>query len=231
MKQRSIEKCSARNDGILSVHSIFRTIQCAGPFCGTPAVFIRLAGCTQQCSTKHTSDCWNAGATAILELVREQAPHGLVVITGGEPFKQDIEVLLDVLTDAGYYVQIETNGTLAPPDIPYAWIPERRTGVYIVCNPKAGKVHPRITEAACCYMYVLEWNRVHTDGLPLQTIEHEPKHFVTRPPKNWYRPVYIQPKDNKDDATSKRNLKAAVQSCMTHGYILQLQMQKLIDME
>ena len=106
-----------------------------------------------------------------------------MVITGGEPFRQDLAKLLNVLTDAGYYVQIETNGTLEPADVPYSLVTDIRTGVYVVCSPKAGKVHPRIAEVACCYKYVLSQDSIHADGLPLRALEHTASPFVARPPK------------------------------------------------
>ena len=52
-----IEKRS-RDADVLEVHSIFYTLQGEGPFCGSPAIFIRLAGCNLQCpgcDTDYTS--------------------------------------------------------------------------------------------------------------------------------------------------------------------------------
>ena len=43
---------------ILAINSIFYTIQGEGPFAGSPAVFVRLAGCNLQCpmcDTEYTS--------------------------------------------------------------------------------------------------------------------------------------------------------------------------------
>ena len=235
MNLQPIEKRSKRSDGILSVHSVFHTIQGEGPFCGTPAVFIRLAGCNLQCpvcDTDYTSNRWEAGPMVLLDIVREMQPKGLVVITGGEPFRQDITRLLNVLTDAGFYVQIETNGTLKPVEYPYSTMPGIRTGVYVVCSPKAGKVHPRINDVACCFKYVIAHDSIcEDDGLPLHALEHPASPYVARPPKNWARPIYLQPMDSKDEKINRLNLQATIDSCMKFGYILQLQIHKIINME
>ncbi|MFA7523067.1 MAG: 7-carboxy-7-deazaguanine synthase QueE [Halothiobacillaceae bacterium] len=234
MNQQPIEKRVRRADGQLSVHSVFYTIQGEGPFCGTPSVFIRLAGCNLQCpgcDTDYTSNRADTEPQALLDKVREYQPGGLVVITGGEPFRQDITRLLNVLTDAGYYVQIETNGTLEPVEYPYSTMPDIRTGVYVVCSPKAGKVHSRINDVACCFKYVIAHDSIHDDGLPLRALEHRASPYVARPPKNWARPIYLQPMDSKDEELNRLNLQAAIDSCMKFGYILQLQIHKIIDME
>ena len=55
----------------------------------------------------------------MVELVRAIRPSGLVVLTGGEPFRQDIGPLIELLLEAGYEIQIETNGTLFRPNIPF----------------------------------------------------------------------------------------------------------------
>jgi 7-carboxy-7-deazaguanine synthase len=234
MNIQPIEKRVKRSDGMLDVHSIFLTIQGEGPFCGTPAVFIRLAGCNLQCpgcDTDYTQGRHAASAQEILNKVQEYQSSGLVVITGGEPFRQDITRLLNVLTDAGFYVQIETNGTLEPVEYHYSIMPDIRTGVYVVCSPKAGKVHPRINDVACCFKYVIAHDSIHDDGLPLRALEHRASPYVARPPKNWARPIYLQPMDSKDEELNRLNLQAAIDSCMKFGYILQLQIHKIINME
>lgn len=236
MNQQPIEKQVRHSDGnTLSVHSVFHTIQGEGPFCGTPAVFIRLAGCNLQCpgcDTDYTHNRWQSTPGAVLNLILEMQQSGLVVITGGEPFRQELLPLLTVLVDAGYYVQIETNGTLEPTDFPYCTMPDIRTGVYVVCSPKAGKVHPKINEVASCFKYVLSHRSVHEeDGLPLTALNHPAHPHVARPPKDFHRPIYLQPMDAYDAEENLLNQKAAIRSCMGHGYILQLQVHKIINME
>jgi 7-carboxy-7-deazaguanine synthase len=233
MNQQRIEKRSKH--AYLEVHSIFDTIQGEGPFCGTPAVFIRLAGCNLQCpacDTDYTSRRANCQVSLVMSEVQALRTSGLVVITGGEPFRQDLNALIRTLVDAGYYVQIETNGSLAPPD--YFGFHDRvdtRYGAYIVVSPKAGKVHPRTAREACCFKYVLAANSVASDGLPRLALAHPAHPMVARPPLGYDRPIYLQPQDDKDPVTNAANLKACVESCMTHGYILQLQVHKIINME
>lgn len=236
MNQQPIEKQVRNSDGnTLSVHSVFHTIQGEGPFCGTPAVFIRLAGCNLQCpgcDTEYTNGRWISSLQALLDMVREMQPNGLVVITGGEPFRQPLSKLLTVLTDADYYVQIETNGTLEPSDFPYSTMPDIRTGAFIVCSPKAGKVNRKTEELACCYKYVMSYDSIREeDGLPLLALGHTAHPFVARPPANFHRPVYLQPMDSKDEEINDKSLRACIRSCMKHGYILQLQIHKIINME
>src|SRR5262245_19999182 len=128
MNQQPIEK-RVKQGTPLQVHSIFNTIQAEGPFCGTPASFVRLAVCALQCpacDTDYTSFRANMQTSLILEEIQRFRSHGLVVITGGEPFRQDLGPLIDKLVKAGYYVQIETNGSLPPPDFIFTTVPDIR---------------------------------------------------------------------------------------------------------
>jgi 7-carboxy-7-deazaguanine synthase len=219
----------------IEVHSIFRTIQGEGPFCGVPATFVRLAGCNLQCpgcDTDYTSKRELFSALKLVRTVQDVKRGGLVVITGGEPFRQDLHHLLRLLVLEGFYVQVETNGTLPPPQAGYVHIPHFRKGVYVVVSPKAGKVHPLTEEAACAYKYVLAAGRVHPDdGLPTNVLDHPVRGRVARPPLDWHKPVYVQPEDAGNLHDNEKNMKAAVQSCMAHGYTLQLQVHKLLGME
>ncbi len=65
-----------------------------------------------------------------------------MVITGGEPLRQNIAALCEAMLAEGFKMQIETNGTLFSP------LPE---GVDIVCSPKntGGGYYP-LREGICC---------------------------------------------------------------------------------
>ena len=97
----------------LQVSEIFYSIQGEGVSCGRAAAFIRLGGCTlgcQWCDTKYT---WRGGPVweeqHILDTVKG-FPARRVVVTGGEPFEQDMTSLLQALRDAGFTIEIETAG-------------------------------------------------------------------------------------------------------------------------
>lgn len=251
LNQQPPEKRAARN-APLQVHSIFYTIQGEGPFCGTPAVFIRLAGCNLQCpacDTDYTSTRTNMAVDLIVDEVRmahfmtesvaeygeEQTTslyRGLVVITGGEPFRQNLHDLLVALVAAGHYVQIESNGTLPPTHgISFNTSTDDRAGVYVVCSPKTGTIHTRILDVACCLKYVMAADSVGCEGLPLRALQHPASPYLDRPPLGWPHPIYLQPMDSQDVEQNARNRAVCVASCLKHGYILQLQVHKLLGME
>ena len=69
------------------------------------------------------------------------------------------------------------------------------------------------------------------DGLPSHVLGHSATPHVGRPSLLRGRIIYIQPSDLKDDAVNKKNIDAAVRSCMSHGHVLQLQIHKLIGAE
>jgi 7-carboxy-7-deazaguanine synthase len=231
MNKQPIEKRASRTDA-LDVHSVFYTIQGEGPFCGTPAVFVRLAGCNLQCpgcDTEYTEGRQTVDVRLLVQSVQELMPFGLVVITGGEPFRQELGWFMSLLRTSGYYVQVETNGTLPPPtNFVFSKTPDARNGLYIVCSPKTGKVNPEIWEQACAVKYVIEFDDVHEDGLPAHALRHSANPIVARPPRWWEGPTYLQPMDSKDEVQNAANLGTAVASCLKHGYILQLQIHKLI---
>lgn len=238
MNQQAPEKAILDASATLELHSIFHTIQGEGPFTGHRAVFVRLAGCNLQCpmcDTDYTSGRTTATPEEILSSVRRYQRDGLVVITGGEPFRQDITKLCRVLLDAGYFVQIETNGTL-PPSFPLLEMcnldTSQKRGVYIVCSPKAGKLNAVLQVAVCAYKYVLtdgdiDWE----DGLPIHVLDHSVGKRVARPHDGFKGTVYVQPCDLKDDTKNFWNLQATSRSVMEHGHTLQLQVHKIINME
>lgn len=226
-----IEKADHRADHSVLVHSIFYTLQGEGPLTGHPAIFVRLAGCNlqcPQCDTVYTGP--NVLRMQPEQVVREVArchpgPR-LVVITGGEPFRQAIGLLTQLLFDHGYTVQIETNGTLPPP-----------TGLavdtWVVVSPKTGKVHPDTAAIAHAWKYVLNADsKDPEDGLPLRALDHTAHPRLARPPEDFpIGAIYVQPADLQDPTLNARNMQAVIKTCLRHGYTLQVQLHKYLGLE
>jgi 7-carboxy-7-deazaguanine synthase len=218
-----------RADGILDVHSYFHTIQGEGPFAGRAAFFIRLRGCNLMCpwcDTEYTSqsELYTPGALAGLVL-QQRDPGDIVVITGGEPFRQNLGPAVEAITDQGFTVQIETNGTLYDPSFPFDL-------ATIVCSPKTGRINPEFARRVTAYKYVLAADSVDpSDGLPLQALDHPlGKKFerVARPPEDWDGPIFLQPMDAKDEASNAANTRACAEMVMRFPrYTLGIQMHKL----
>ena len=103
------------------VAEVFYSIQGEGVTAGLPAVFVRLQGCTVGCvwcDTKYSWDAAGGRAADIDGLLREASayPCRRVVVTGGEPLESPLfTTLTPALIDAGFAVEVETSGTLAPP--------------------------------------------------------------------------------------------------------------------
>lgn len=205
----------------LEVKTVFPTLQGEGPFAGQPAVFVRLGGCNLACDFCDTDfeDFAPMALDDLMPIVIDAAHDAegilrrdLVVITGGEPLRQNIAPLCEALLVRGFRVQIETNGTLFRP------LPER---VAIVCSPKnTGKGYHPLREDLL----------KRAQALKFLVSRHHP----------WYRevaevgqtrhaiPVYVQPMDEYDDMKNHENLAYAVALAQTNGYRLSLQIHKLI---
>ena len=119
---------------------IFYSIQGEGASMGKPAIFVRLSLCNLHCTWCDTDYTWNWKSTPfthdndqlegyskydksewITEISNDEIidelkkyPCKRVIITGGEPLMQQKElvVLLKELKSQGYFIEIETNGTL-----------------------------------------------------------------------------------------------------------------------
>ena len=117
----------------MRVNEIFYSLQGEGRHAGTPAVFLRLAGCNLACpfcDTRHES--WSEmSEEQIVERVGEYAAR-CVVVTGGEPLVQLTASLVEALHGAGRKVHLETNGTLP--------LPEGARPDWVTCSPKDGRM-------------------------------------------------------------------------------------------
>lgn len=101
---------------MLQLVEIFYTLQGEGTFTGTPAVFVRLAGCNLACDFCDTdySLKFVASVNDVVRRVREAGGDcPMVVITGGEPFAQsETLALIAALRADGRRVHVESNGTI-----------------------------------------------------------------------------------------------------------------------
>jgi len=218
---------------VLQVHHFFHSIQGEGIFAGEPALFIRLAGCNIQCpgcDETYADRRDFMDMESILAAIKKMKPEStnLIVISGGEPMRQNLRPLIGLLLNQQWNVQIETNGTVCDPEFDFDL-----DGLFVVCSPKTAKIHERIIENADAFKYVVECDKISgDDGLPLQALHMPSKRPVARPPEDFpLHRVFVQPMDVHDQAQNSRNTTAAINSCLEHGYTLCLQMHKLVGLE
>lgn len=230
---------------VLDIHSIFHTLQGEGPFCGRSAVFVRFAGCNLQCpacDTEYTSGRQMLQVETILNDIAfmpwPRSARPIVVITGGEPFRQNLYPLCYALIQEGFTVQIETNGTLPPPNLAFAELCSADFNdtncVFVVCSPKTGKVNPYLEPLIAAYKYVVDADSVHEhDGLPILALGHTAHPHVARPPIGFEGPVYIQPADRQDETLNRRNREAVIILAMNAPdvFTVQLQTHKILNLE
>lgn len=205
----------------LDVVAIFSTLQGEGPHAGVPSVFLRLGGCNLACSFCDTEfeQFSSQSLDEVLKDIEVQAKENgkrvrnLVVITGGEPLRQPIETLCVRLIDAGFMVQIETNGTL------WRNLPE---AVEIVCSPKATQGR---------YFPVRDDVLTRTNALKfLIDAEDIAYNHVPEIGQNAYNiPVFVQPMDVADPIRNAANRARAVALASQYGYRLSLQMHKWLN--
>ncbi|MFW6600432.1 7-carboxy-7-deazaguanine synthase [Propionibacteriaceae bacterium Y2011] len=121
------------------VKEIFYTLQGEGAHAGRPSVFCRFSSCNlwtgrekdreraicKFCDTDFVGTDGEGGgkfrdAEALADAVASRWPHGsggepMVVCTGGEPLLQLDALAVRALKARGFYVAVETNGTIEPP--------------------------------------------------------------------------------------------------------------------
>lgn len=223
----------------LDVVDIWDTIQGEGPYVGMPAVFVRLAGCNLQCplcDTNYTKGRrWFPVMYLAQRIATQWAHREVVVITGGEPFRQALALqrLCHELVIRDKAVQIETNGVIATEMLEKIdWTALDYQDVVqpnplIVCSPKTPKVTIP-SQVVFAWKYVLRAGEVDpVDGLPTSVLGG--RGSPHRPPPHWSRQqVYVQPADEKDPELNQRNLEVALASCQKFGYRFSLQVHKLI---
>jgi 7-carboxy-7-deazaguanine synthase len=188
------------------VKAMFETLQGEAWWTGTPSIFVRLVGCNQwtgyeedreRDAERHGSDCplWcdtnftPEGATYLtsrqicerLGVINSQINH--VVFTGGEPFLQMDSGLIETLHEHGFYVHVETNGTMPLSDTFDGDEPD-----WICCSPKLPEPQTEIERI---------------DELKLVVPDYRPRDYTTLIPRvrpremagETRKPMFVQPED------------------------------------
>lgn len=230
-----------RDDNLIQVHEIFYTIQGEGLFSGQPAVFVRLSGCNFTCwfcDTKwdDENDAYMSPADIVAQVVKLAPEHcKLVVLTGGEPLRQDVAELAELLDEMGMIMQVETAGAYWQDCL-------FNSNVYTTISPKAKRLHPRFLEAAAygghnrkfTFKYVIIADAVGEDGLPTDPMQKLKNGEIgggepARPPKGAI--VYLQPCDEYDAEKNKANCAEVARIALEHGFIAGVQVHKILGVE
>lgn len=104
----------------MKVVEIFNSIEGEGKRAGLPCTFIRLYGCNLNCKYCDSRYAWEDGTyedMSVTDIIRQVTDIGCpsITVTGGEPLiHEDIGDLLFALIRCGFYVNVETNGTILP---------------------------------------------------------------------------------------------------------------------
>ena len=160
---------------MLQLAEIFYSVQGEGTWTGTPAVFVRLAGCNLSCAFCDTDYALRFFAPVEGVVARVRAEGGdcpMVILTGGEPLAQaETPALIAALRADGRRVHIESNGTLPLP------LPD---DVWLTVSPKE-RLSPELAQRA-------DEAKLIVDG-------RVPEEWVAAFPAR--TPLFLQPEGNK----------------------------------
>ena len=210
-----------------AVKEIFLTLQGEGVHAGRRAVFVRFAGCNlwsglerdratavcQFCDTDFVGMDGEGGGRFATATDLASAAAGtwgsdrdsrFVVLTGGEPMLQVDSALIDALHAEGFFIAIESNGTLAVP----------RAIDWICISPKANSE----TVQRSGDELKLVWPQDHSNWKDMQ---------------NWdFANLLLQPMDARgDDVASQANVEQAISFVQAHPkWRLSLQNHKILGL-
>lgn len=193
----------------MRINQIFYSLQGEGFHTGTPAVFVRFAGCNLKCpfcDTFHEA-FKRLSEEEIAESVA-QFPASLVVLTGGEPSLQLTNSLIELLHGKGKFVAVETNGTSPiPPNVDWVTLSPKS---YFFESPRAELVLSKADELKMVFT-----------GQKIPEFPHlEVAHR------------FIQPCDFGDPVRNHQITQLAIQFCKEHPqWRLSLQTHKILGIE
>jgi len=162
----------------------FYTIQGEGAHTGTPAYFIRTAGCDVGCVWCDVKESWHTEGYPVMEAtslaeIAEESGAPIAVITGGEPAMHSLTPITTALRVRGMRTHIETSGAhplsgdwhwicLSPkkfkkalPEI-YPLAHELKVVVYNKHDFEWAEEHAALVGPQCRLFLQPEWSRAET---------------------------------------------------------------------
>lgn len=235
-----IRKQELRGDGALEVEKVFYTIQGEGPYVGRPSVFVRLSGCWLACTWCDTEFDTVNQVTQVHALIAnvEAAARKrtrLIVLTGGDPLRQNIVPFCVLARAFGYHVQIETAGI--------QWVRQLEDlvaegSVSIVVSPKTGKVCDEMHEHAMAWKYIVSScdDIDPDDSLPVSSTQVtgsavSRRQRLARPDPFDADKVYVQPCQVASPSLNFENVELTKKISLERGYRLSLQTHKILGLE
>jgi organic radical activating enzyme len=219
-----------------SIKEIFPTIQGEGSLCGTPAIFVRMAGCNLwsgredfrsrgigECSAWCDTDFYKGTRKSEIDITKEiksytdswKTLHPLVVVTGGEPFLQLSNKRMDLIDEfiiEGFNIAVETNGTI----LNEASDLLSELG-HITLSPKALKANisdiDHIKLRKCCDLKI-----VVPTPLPIENLLRSIK----------YNNLFFQPKDVGDKGLG--NVELALRLSEAYNGRISIQSHKMVGL-
>ena len=199
----------------MKINEIFYSLQGEGHYTGTPAVFVRFAGCNLRCwfcDTEFETGEEMSEDEVVEAVLRYPTPY--VVLTGGEPTLQVTPSLCDKLHERGRFLMMETNGTRP--------LPEGCHIDWVTCSPKLideGEGRRRL--APIRLLHIDELKVVFEDN-PSQDMA-----LYRQIPAAEYR---LQPCDTGDPLSSQAILNKTIQYILQHPeWKLSLQTHKILN--
>ena len=224
---------------MLTVKEIFPTIQREGSKAGSPAIFVRFAGCNLWSGQEHMRDkgrgecaLWcdtdffrgekihEADLLIKLQKMAHDFRHPMVVFTGGEPClqlkKPEAVGLIERLLNTNWIVAVETNGTFGLDDCKALQILLEHPLGHITVSPKS-----------------LKKDMMSIDHLPLRTGTDLKVVCPTRLPlallNAWeFDHFFFQPMDAQDGTNGLSNLHETIENAKLWGWRISCQTHKFL---
>jgi 7-carboxy-7-deazaguanine synthase len=191
----------------MKISEIFSSIQGEGRFMGTPTLFIRLSGCTRNCSfcdTKYHTKSKPMAPEKLIAIIRKNKLKN-ICWTGGEPLLQKELIYQIIQATKNKFHTIETNGDLLG----------KEDSIHfdnITCSPKdiltAKKVHALKKYFSLDIKVVSDGNDFDKDMLKFAD--------------------YVMPLTTKNKKANKVIEKAVWQYCVRTGKLFSPRLQYLI---